>query len=159
MALRYPLAALLMLRQRRYDDALKQRQQRQQALRAAVQAVETKKGELADYKVWKREEIDRRYDALLEQVLTQTELARFHQGIGALDIKEHALEEELRAGEQRLKQAQADLEAAKSEAVSRQKAAAKLEQHRSLFMAKAAAEAERREESELEDFTVRKEEF
>ena len=115
MADKYPLAALLQLRERRYDDAVNVRQLKQQAVTAAVQTVQLKEQELAAYRQWKREEIDRRYVELMGKVLSQKALAEFNQGISALDAKEASLETESLQAQQSLQQAQLALQQAQAE--------------------------------------------
>ena len=87
----YPLSSLVSLRERRVDEA-------QNALRLSISRLEEarlslkrKEQELSDYKVWKKEEINRRYDELIGKVKKQEEISKFNHELVSLNIKEFDL--------------------------------------------------------------------
>ena len=91
----YPLSSLVSLRERRVDEA-------QNALRLSISRLEEarlslkrKEQELSDYKVWKKEEINRRYDELIGKVKKQEEISKFNHELVSLNIKEFDLQTEI----------------------------------------------------------------
>ena len=100
---KYPLQTLIMLRDRRYQDALNNQRQKKLLVEQTVRELEKVRSELDEYKKWKVLEIARRYDQIMLSVQTQKQLATFHEGIASLDLKEHDLEEQIILKENALK--------------------------------------------------------
>ena len=100
---KYPLAPLLKVREYREDAA-------KNALSAAEaqEAVERCRGELERYKVWRQEEVERRYDAIMGKGLSLKELDVFKAGLGALADGELKLEEAIAQALENVKKRQED---------------------------------------------------
>ena len=81
---KYPLAPLLKVREYREDAAKNALSAAERAVVEAQEAVERCRGELERYKVWRQEEVERRYDAIMGKGLSLKELDVFKAGLGAL---------------------------------------------------------------------------
>ena len=90
---KYPLAPLLKVREYREDAAKNALSAAERAVVEAQEAVERCRGELERYKVWRQEEVERRYDAIMGKGLSLKELDVFKAGLGALADGELKLEE------------------------------------------------------------------
>ena len=84
---KYPLAPLLKVREYREDAAKNALSAAERAVVEAQEAVERCRGELERYKVWRQEEVERRYDAIMGKGLSLKELDVFKAGLGALAEK------------------------------------------------------------------------
>ena len=82
---KYPLAPLLKVREYREDAAKNALSAAERAVVEAQEAVERCRGELERYKVWRQEEVERRYDAIMGKGLSLKELDVFKAGLGALE--------------------------------------------------------------------------
>ena len=71
---KYPLAPLLKVREYREDAAKNALSAAERAVVEAQEAVERCRGELERYKVWRQEEVERRYDAIMGKGLSLKEL-------------------------------------------------------------------------------------
>ena len=80
---KYPLAPLLKVREYREDAAKNALSAAERAVVEAQEAVERCRGELERYKVWRQEEVERRYDAIMGKGLSLKELDVFKAGLGA----------------------------------------------------------------------------
>ena len=78
---KYPLETLIMLRDRRYQDALNNQRQKKLLVEQTVRELDKARSELDEYKKWKVLEIARRYEQIMLSVQTQKQLATFHEGI------------------------------------------------------------------------------
>lgn len=84
---KYPLAPLLKVREYREDAAKNALSAAERAVVEAQEAVERCRGELERYKVWRQEEVERRYDAIMGKGLSLKELIVF-QGVPAGNSQE-----------------------------------------------------------------------
>ena len=89
---KYPLAPLLNVREYREDAAKNALSAAERAVVEAQEAVERCREELERYKVWRQEEVERRYDAIMGKGLSLKELDVFKVGLGALADGELKLE-------------------------------------------------------------------
>ena len=152
----YPLSSLVSLRKRRVDEA-------QNALRLSISRLEEarlslkrKEQELSDYKVWKKEEINRRYDELIGKVKKQEEISKFNHELVSLNIKEFDLQTEIEQLAKDLENAQKAYEKAVQVVNSVQKDLAKLEKHREIWQFQEKRYEEYLADQELDDFKVKK---
>ena len=152
----YPLSSLVSLRERRVDEA-------QNALRLSISRLEEarlslkrKEQELSDYKVWKKEEINRRYDELIGKVKKQEEISKFNHELVSLNIKEFDLQSEIEQLAKDLENAQKAYEKAVQVVNSVQKDLAKLEKHRKIWQFQEKRYEEYLADQELDDFKVKK---
>ncbi|NLY41505.1 MAG: YscO family type III secretion system apparatus protein, partial [Desulfovibrionales bacterium] len=90
---RYPLQPLLSVRKYREDAAQTRLRQAEHALQEALENLNTKEKKLADYQQWRREEEDRRYESIMNQMLSLDDLDLFKAGLARLREDEVLREE------------------------------------------------------------------
>lgn len=152
MAEKYPLEALLSVRQYREDAAKRQVARAQDEARAAQAAVATKEKELEDWRLWRTEETDRRYSALLGKTTNIEKINLFNQGLAALANDELVKIAQVDAARKHVTECLAKLDKAKVAAQVSRKNTAKIETHRSIWSEESKKAAERAEDLELEEF-------
>ena len=152
----YPLARLIGLRRHRQDDASRLKSLAQKKLEQSKNAVITKKKEIEEYKIWKEEEIVRRYDAIMFKQMTSEGFESFKQGIANLEFGLLKLMEELEECKKDVDTKKNNLLQAEAELKEAIAALNKLEEHRNMWIESQRIEHERAEEKELEDFKVKK---
>ncbi|MDR2892011.1 MAG: type III secretion protein [Deltaproteobacteria bacterium] len=149
----YPLTPLARIRQLREDAAATECAGREKALLAARQETLLHRKALEDYLLWRKEEEERRYQAILGQEMPRREMEIFKSGIAALRDKDAILLEAVEAAQK----AEAEAARLRDEAVKilqqRRKDKEKIEAHREIWQSGEAKEAERREDLEMEEFT------
>lgn len=150
----YPLEPLLAVRRYREDSA-------QRAVRRAETAVLEAEAHLVEqeeayisYCQWRVEEENRRYDAIMEQLLSLYELDTFKAGLASLAAKELQYEEAVVRARQALEKAKEAVAAAREAARKAQRECAKILAHKDIWMVEARQEAARQEDLEMEEFTV-----
>ena len=127
---KYPLAPLLKVREYREDAAKNALSAAERAVVEAQEAVERCRGELERYKVWRQEEVERRYDAIMGKGLSLKELDVFKAGLGALADGELKLEEAIAQALENVKKRQEDVRKAREAARQAQHETAKIVTHR-----------------------------
>ena len=142
---KYPLAPLLKVREYREDAAKNALSAAERAVVEAQEAVERCREELERYKVWRQEEVERRYDAIMGKGLSLKELDVFKAGLGALADGELKLEESIAQALENVKKRQEAARQAQHET-------AKIVTHRDIWLVEAKREAERLEDLEMEEF-------
>lgn len=155
----YPLAKLIGLRSHRVDEAQRGRMLAQKKVEQAQIAIKQKKKEIADYKVWKEEETLRRYDSVMYKELSAEAFEKFKQDLANLNIGELKLEDELHTLKDNEVTLKKELEEAKLVVKKATADLNKLEEHKKIWIEMQRIENERKEESELEDFHAKKNEF
>lgn len=149
---KYPLAPLLKVREYREDAAKNALSAAERAVVEAQEAVERCREELERYKVWRQEEVERRYDAIMGKGLSLKELDVFKVGLGALADGELKLEESIAQALENVKKRQEDVRKARESARQAQHETAKIVTHRDIWLVEAKREAERLEDLEMEEF-------
>lgn len=149
---KYPLAPLLRVREYREDAAKNALSAAERAVVEAQEAVERCRRELERYKVWRQEEVERRYDAIMGKGLSLKELDVFKAGLGALADGELKLEEAIAKALEDVKKRQEDARKAREAARQAQHETAKIAAHRDIWLVEAKREAERLEDLEMEEF-------
>ena len=144
---KYPLAPLLKVREYREDAAKNALSAAERAVVEAQEAEERCREELERYKVWRQEEVERRYDAIMGKSLSLKELDVFKAGLGALADGELKLEEAVTQALENVKKRQA-----REAARQAQHETAKIVTHRDIWLVEAKREAERLEDLEMEEF-------
>ena len=148
----YPLARLLSLRDFREETARKTQETAEASARAAAETLAAREKELADYRVWRREEAERRYRVILGQTLSQKELEEFKAGLALLEERELSAAEEARRAAEALEEARRQVQAARAAWRAADQARRKMLAHRDDWRAAQAREEVRREDLELEEF-------
>lgn len=155
----YPLAKLIGLRSHRVDEAQRNRMLAQKKVEQAQSAIKKKKQEIEDYKVWKEEETVRRYDGVMYKELSSDSFEKFKQDLANLNIGELKLIDELHTLETDEVNLKKELEDAKNLVRKATADLNKLEEHKKIWLEIQRIENERKEESELEDFHSKKNEW
>ena len=152
----YPLSSLVSLRERRVEEAQNTLRLSISRLEEARLSLKRKEQELSDYKVWKKEEINRRYDELIGKVKKQEEISKFNHELVSLNIKEFDLQSEIEQLAKDLENAQKAYEKAVQVVNLVQKDLAKLEKHREIWQFQEKRYEEYLADQELDDFKVKK---
>ena len=153
----YTLQPLLRIRLMREDRASGELVAARQAREAAEDALAARKRDYEEYQETREERRDRIYAAIIGQTVSKDRIDLASEGVARID-EEGALKlDNVKRAESELKE-KVSLE---TEARGRYNLAIKermkIDEHKSIWLAADAAEQEYRAESELEDFTVRKE--
>jgi len=152
----YMLQPLLNIRVMREDRASGELTAARQAVRTAEEAVEARKKELAAYEETKEERRDRIYAAIIGRPVSRDKIDMAQEGVARID-EEGALKlDNVRQAESELKKREDAAEIARAAFIAASKNRMKIEEHRTVWRAEEAKEAEHRAEGELEDFTGRK---
>lgn len=152
MAEKYPLEALLSVRKYREEAAKRQVAHAQEEAREAEAKVKEREKELEDWRVWRVEETDRRYNALLGKTTNIEKINLFNQGLAALASDELVKIAQVDAARKYVTECLAKLDKAKVAAQVSRKNTAKIETHRSIWSEESKKAAERAEDLELEEF-------
>lgn len=159
MAKHYPLAMLIDIRNRRYGSLLQNQRQYKDKLLQLSNILALKKKELEDYKVWKKKEVNRRYDQIMGVSKTLKEMADFNQEIADLDYEE--LEKKLAIEEIKgeISKCKAQLEKINIEVANALKSLEKIKKHQELWFVEQKKINDFRADLELEDFKVKKQNY
>lgn len=148
----YPLADLLSVREFREEAAKRNVSRAQTAVREAKAAAEEKKQALEEWRVWRVQETDRRYDALLGKKTVIEKIDEFNRGLALLAAQELQKEAEIDAAEKAVQQSEAALRKAQDEVSTARKNTAKIEAHKAIWAEESKKAAERAEDLEFEEF-------
>ena len=132
----YPLQSLLTVRHFREEGAKNEVRAAERRLAEAREEVRKKEEELERYRIWRPEEENRRYDAIM----------------GALAEGEQERILAVTEAEKAVGQKEREVAAAREAVAEARREAAKIEAHRDIWLAEAKREAERQEDLELEEF-------
>lgn len=149
---RYPLGPLLSVRQYREDAAQNLLRQAERLAREAETALQEREKELERYRLWRVEEEDRRYGAIMGQLLSLDDLEEFKAGLGRLRDAELRREEDVAKADQALAKARQAVTDAKSGLSKARRDTARILAHKNIWNEMARLEAERKEDLESEEF-------
>lgn len=149
---RYPLAPLLSVRQYREESAQSVLRQAERDASAAEAALREREHELERYRLWRVEEEDRRYEAIMGQLVNLDELEIFKAGLARLRDDELRREEDVANAAQTLAKARQTVAEAKSGLNRARRDTARILAHREIWNETARREAERKEDLESEEF-------
>ena len=149
---KYPLEALLSVRQYREELAKRLVRSAETALREAEQNIEEKKTALENFKIWRREEEERRYDAIMNVPMPMEKLDAFKASLAMLAAEENLHEEAVRQAENEREKRRKELDTAKSSAKTASRNTSKIQAHKDIWKEDARKENERKEDLELEEF-------
>ena len=167
----YPLESLLSVRLFREEEAKRTVRYAELAVREADEAVLAAQKTLEEYRAWRALEEERRYDAIMNTVMSTRELDRFKAGLAALAAREAEKEEDIRRAEKKAEESRKALDKARHHVVvvlpysmggmvdkAREAAklalrnTAKIQTHKDIWSEEAKKDAEHREDLELEEF-------
>ena len=148
----YPLQSLLTVRHFREEGAKNEVRAAERRLAEAREEVRKKEEELERYRIWRPEEENRRYDAIMGETMSLEEVAGFRASLGALAEGEQERILAVTEAEKAVGQKEREVAAAREAVAEARMEAAKIEAHRDIWLAEAKREAERQEDLELEEF-------
>ncbi len=148
----YPLQSLLTVRHFREEGAKNEVRAAERRLAEAREEVRKKEEELERYRIWRPEEENRRYDAIMGETMSLEEVAGFRASLGALAEGEQERILAVTEAEKAIGQKEREVAAAREAVAEARREAAKIEAHRDIWLAEAKREAERQEDLELEEF-------
>ena len=148
----YPLAPLLSVREYREEAAKNAVRAAENALREAEAEVARRQEELETYRVWRVEEEERRYGAVLGRTLTRDELDGFKAGLAGLIDGERRHEEQVAEALRQVETRRTAVEGAREQATRARRETSKILAHKELWMEEARKEAARLEDLEMEEF-------
>ena len=148
----YPLAGLLQIRDFRVDAAEKALRAAETRLRAAEEKRAATKAEREEYGIWRKEEVKRRYQAIMGQTLCREEIDAFKAGLSALADEELAREAALLDAGRAAKEARQIAQTARDGWLLANKANEKLRYHRDNWQKTQDMNASRQEDLEQEEF-------
>jgi type III secretion protein O len=148
----YPLATLLRVRLLREDNAMRALTAAEANLaKAKAQVIEREK-ELADYRIWWKEEEERRYLEIMLQNISLKELDKFRDGLARLKDGEITRLEAVEKARAAVQEAAAKVTEAKAAFLRAHKDEQKIAEHKEIWMQEQAKESLRLEDIEMEDF-------
>ncbi len=157
MATLYPLSGLLKVRLFREAEAEKIVRAAELELRLAEDESAKRREDLKNYRVWRSEEVERRYAAIINTLVSSGELGIFRGGLAALDEGERKRNEEFEAALKTESERAEALARAREQASAMRRETAKIEAHRKTWLDEEVKKGERREEMELEEVVYRQE--
>ena len=155
----YALQPLLRIRVTREDRARGELTAARRAVVEAEEALAARQRELAEYEETKEERRDRIYDTIIGRKVTRDQIDLANEGVARIDEEGVLKADNVKRAEAERQTRQAAADTARSVFAQAMKNRMKIDEHRSVWQAEDARAAEAREESELEDFIVRKEEI
>jgi len=148
----YPLAGLLAIRDFRLDAAARAVSAAEAALAAAHAEQEARERQWRDYQTWRGEEVERRYRAIMGEVLPQAELDAFKAGLARLADEELRHEAAVHEAERATEAAHAAVTEARAAWRAADRERQKILHHRDEWQKTAAKEETRKEDLEMEEF-------
>jgi type III secretion protein O len=121
-------------------------------LRDAQNAVEQKKQELDNFHSWRIAEENRRYESIMNMIMSIPQLDSFKADLAILADKEVQKNDDVITAQKVVTQCEEALNKSREEAKLAQKNTAKIQAHKELWAVDAKKEAERMEDLELEEF-------
>ena len=152
----YLLQPLLNIRVMREDRASGELTAARQKVRTAEEALDDRKRELADFESTKEERRDRIYDAIIGRTVNRDQIDIAQEGVARIDEEGALRLDNVHQAEGELKKRQTEAEAARVVFIAASKNRMKIDEHKSVWRENEEKEAEARAETELEDFTGRK---
>ena len=148
----YPLESLLAVRHYREESAKRHVRSAEHALHEAEQDAARKEQELKQYRIWKQQEEDRRYEAIMNTAMTHEDLDGFKAGLAVLSAEEAQREHAVLQAAEEVKSCRSELDAARERAKKASRNTSKIQTHKDIWSEEAKKEAEHKEDLELEEF-------
>ncbi|MDR0441302.1 MAG: type III secretion protein [Candidatus Accumulibacter sp.] len=150
--MRYPLVGLMRIRDFRVDAAGKAMRAAETRLRAAQEERLAKERELERYQVWRKEEVERRYQSIMGRTMSQEEIEAFKAGLSSLANEELAREEAVREAGRALEEARKNAQITRDDWLSANKEREKILYHCDNWQKTQDVETSRQEDLEQEEF-------
>ena len=149
----YPLNTLLRVRVLREDNSMRALKAAEAARAEARTLAAEKEKTLDGYRVWRKEETERRYLKIMLQNLSLDDLDKFHAGLRRLRDKEISLEEDLEKARAALREADSKVTEAQKNFLKAHRDTQKILGHQDIWLQEQAREDLRAEDLEMEDFS------
>lgn len=155
----YALDPLLKIRVMREDRAGAALTAARRATRAAEDALAARQRDLDEYMLTKDERRDRIYDAIIGRAVTRDAIDLAAEGVSRIDQEGVLKADNVKRAESDLAARRNDESAARADFSLATRNRMKIDELKTDWAVSEAKEAERRAETELEDFVVKKEEI
>jgi type III secretion protein O len=124
----------------------------EQALHDSESLVKIKYEELEAYRIWRKEEEERRYDHIMNTAMSIQQLDHFKSSLAVLADREKTKEEDVFKAQKETERCRIALDNAIAAARQAQKNTSKIQVHKDLWSEESKKEAEHQEDLELEEF-------
>lgn len=152
----YALQSMLRIRVMREDRAATELTAARREVSRAQERLSQRKRDLEEYEATKEARRDRIYEAVIGRAVSMEDLDLAREGVARIDEEGILKADNVVQAEADLQKCRNNAETSRQAFVSASKNRMKITEHRSIWEAEEAAEAERRSEMELEDFTGKK---
>ena len=152
----YALQSMLRIRAMREDRAATELTAARREVSRAQEWLSQRKRDLEEYEATKEARRDRIYEAVIGRAVSMEDLDLAREGVARIDEEGILKADNVVQAEADLQKCRNNAETSRQAFVSASKNRMKITEHRSIWEAEEAAEAERRSEMELEDFTGKK---
>lgn len=152
----YALQSMLRIRAMREDRAATELTAARREVSRAQERLSQRKRDLEEYEATKEARRDRIYEAVIGRAVSMGDLDLAREGVARIDEEGILKADNVVQAEADLQKCRNNAETSRQAFVSASKNRMKITEHRSIWEAEEAAEAERRSEMELEDFTGKK---
>ena len=155
----YTLQPLLRIRVTREDRARGELTAARRAVAEAEEALAARQRDLSEWEDTKDARRDRIYDTIIGRKVSRDQIDLANEGVARIDEEGVLKADNVKRAEDERQKREAAAETARAALGLAMKNRMKIDEHRAVWVAEDAKEQEAREESELEDFIVRKEEI
>lgn len=152
----YALESLMRIRVRREDAARGELTAARLRVAEAQSRLDDRRAELSEFERTKEERRDRIYAAVIGRTVTADDLALAREGVSRIDDEGNLKADNVVRAEGVLEDRRKEAAAAREGFVMATKNRMKIDEHRVSWLREEAAEDDRRQEIELEDFTGKK---
>lgn len=152
----YALQSMLRIRVMREDRAATELTAARREVSRAQERLSQRKRDLEEYEATKEARRDRIYEAVIGRAVSMEDLDLAREGVARIDEEGILKADNVVQAEADLQKCRNNAETSRQAFVSASKNRMKITEHRSIWEAEEAAEAEHRSEMELEDFTGKK---
>ena len=152
----YALQSMLRIRAMREDRAATELTAARREVTRAQERLVQRKNDLKEYEATKDARRDRIFEAVIGRAVSMEDLDLAREGVARIDEEGILKADNVVQAEADLQKCRNNAETSRQAFVSASKNRMKITEHRSIWEAEEAAEAERRSEMELEDFTGKK---
>ena len=152
----YALQSMLRIRVMREDRAATELTAARREVTRAQERLVQRKNDLKEYEATKDARRDRIFEAVIGRAVSMEDLDLAREGVARIDEEGLLKADNVVQAEADLQKCRNNAETSRQAFVSASKNRMKITEHRSIWEAEEAAEAERRSEMELEDFTGKK---
>ena len=151
--MKYPLQAMLNVRVLRQENASQALTNAKRRVTEALAAVEKRKTELEEYKVWRVEEEARLFETIRNREIESGEVDGHRDMVRRLRMKDAEYEQRVRDAELEVEHARAAQAEAEAEYRRATKNREKIETHRGLWLEEEMRQQALAEDREMEEFT------